>query len=240
MSAATKKIPVSVVRRLPKYHAYVQKLRQGGIEWVSSRELAERLDLTSSTVRQDLSHLDFSGVSKRGYSTLGLEQTLAQVLGADEEVRIVIVGAGNLGRALALHGEFRGKSFRIAGIFDSDPRLFGEKVGALDVQPMWELPDVVRREAVDLGIIAVPAIAAQEVADRLVLAGVQGLLNLAHLHVIAPRSVPVVDARITASLQELCYAVKVNPNARRAWRTAPSSKSDAATAAGEVSRPAPC
>jgi len=203
------------VRRLPKYYAHVQKLRSDGLEWTSSHDLAEKLGLTSSTVRQDLSHLDFSGISKRGYSTVGLEQTLAEVLGVNEETRMVIVGAGNFGRALALHREFADKGCKICGIFDSDPKVVGRKVSYLIVRPMDVLPEVVRSAKVQVGIIAVPPSAAQEVADRLVLAGVRGILNLAYTHVVAPRHVPVVDVRIMASLQELCYAMKVDAVFRR-------------------------
>ena len=203
-------IPASVVRRFPRYYAHVQRRRRDGAEWVSSQDLAEALGLTSSTVRQDLSHVDFSGISKRGYSTAGLEQVLAQVLGADQELRVVIVGAGNIGRALALHGEFSGKGFRIVGIFDNSPRLVGRVVGALTVQHMKELAAAVKDRRADIGIIAVPAESAQAVADQLVLSNIRGLLNLAHVHLLVPRRVSVVDTRIVASLQELSYAIRSN------------------------------
>lgn len=203
-------IPASVVRRFPRYYAHVQRRRRDGAEWVSSQDLAEALGLTSSTVRQDLSHVDFSGISKRGYSTAGLEQVLAHVLGADQELRVVIVGAGNIGRALALHGEFSGKGFRIVGIFDNSPRLVGRAVGALTVQHMKELASAVKDRRADIGIIAVPAESAQAVADQLVLSNIRGLLNLAHVHLLVPRRVSVVDTRIVASLQELSYAIRAN------------------------------
>ncbi len=203
-------IPASVVRRFPKYYAYVQRRRRDGGEWVSSQDLGEALGLTSSTVRQDLSHVDFSGISKRGYSTVGLEHVLARVLGADQELRVVIVGAGNLGRALALHGEFAGKGYRIVGIFDSSPRLAGRTVGTLTIQPMKDLAAAVKRRKADIGIIAVPSESAQSVADQLVLSRIRGLLNLAHVHLLVPRRVSVVDTRIVASLQELSYAIRSN------------------------------
>ena len=211
-------IPLSVVRRFPQYFAHAQRQRESGVAWVSSRDLAEALGLTSSTVRQDLSHLDFSGISKRGYSTEGLADTLAEVLGATRDSRMAIVGAGNLGRALALHGEFGSQGFRTCGIFDADPRVIGKRVGGLEVQAMEKLADVVRAERIDIGIIAVPAASAQEVADRLVVCGVRGLLNLAHVHVRAPRRVVVVETRIAASLQELAYAIGANPYALTALR----------------------
>jgi redox-sensing transcriptional repressor len=203
------RIPLSVVRRLPKYLTQAQRLCQAGVEWVSSKDLAEALGLTSSTVRQDLSHIDFRGISKRGYSTAGLEASLAQTLGADHEVCCVVVGAGNLGRALALHEEFLRQGFKICGIFDNSPALIGKRVGRLVVQPVQELPGVVCGQDVDIGIVAVPHVSAQQVADHLILAGVRGLLNLTTAHIVVPRKVAIVDARILANLRELAYAVKM-------------------------------
>ena len=207
-------IPLSVVKRFPKYHALLQRLLQDSVQWVSSQEMAESLGLTSSTVRQDLSHLDFSGISKRGYSVEGLEKIMGKALGAHHETRIVIVGAGNLGRALALHAEFAAKGFKICGIFDSDSKLSGRRVGDMLVETMGELRDVVRERKVDIGVIAVPAGSAQEVADQLVRSNIRGILNLAHVHLLIPRSVSVVDTRIIASLQELSYAIRTNSYAR--------------------------
>ena len=215
-------IPAAVVRRLPKYLTHVQRLRQQGVEWVSSAALAEALGLTSSTVRQDLSHIDFSGVSKRGYSTAGLETALAKALGADREICVVVVGAGNLGRALALHDEFHRQGFKMCGIFDAAPALIGERVGKLTVQRMERLRGVICGKDVDIGIVAVPPVAAQEVAERLILAGVRGILNMTAAHIMAPKDVPVIDARIVASLQELAYAIKSSAPRHERLLTMPS------------------
>ena len=201
-------IPPSVIKRMTKYLAYVQRLRQDKTRWVSSSELAAKLGLTSSTVRQDLSHIDFSGTSKRGYDVHGLERVLTHVLGADIRWSMVVVGAGNLGRALVLHEDFGRRGFNIVGIFDADRRKAGSTVGALSVQPMKELPAVVKARDARIGIIAVPEEGAQSVADQLVACGVKGLLNLALTHVSVPRNTAVVEARIAASLLELSYLVK--------------------------------
>jgi redox-sensing transcriptional repressor len=203
-------IPPSVIRRLTKYLAEVQRLRQMGREWVSSQDLAEQLGLTSSTVRQDLTHLDFNGVSKRGYQTEGLQKVLARVLGADSVWKMVVVGAGNLGRALVQHEEFHRRGFEICGIFDNDAKMIGRKVGRLTVLGMRELPTLVGDLKVDLGVIAVPPAAAQGVADLLIASGVRGLLNMALTHIVAPARVCVTDARIVASLLELTHAVQSN------------------------------
>ena len=206
--AQNARIPAPVVQRLTQYLVHLEGLRQEAVEWVSSREIAAALGLTSSTVRQDLSYLEFSGTSKRGYETAKLERALHLELGADRESNVVIVGAGNLGRALALHGEFGRRGFMIRAVFDSAPHVVGKRIGGVRVRSMAELEPTVRDESVDIGVIAVPGAAAQEVGDALVKAGVRGLLNLTPAHVTAPPPVAVVDARIVASLQELSYLMK--------------------------------
>jgi redox-sensing transcriptional repressor len=202
-------IPTSLIHRLPKYLTLMQALSKDGQKWVSSQELARALGLTSSTVRQDLSHLDYSGTPKRGYETESLEKILAEVLGSDISRGMVVVGAGNIGRAIASHQDFCTRGFMILGIFDSNPALFGSKVGSLVVQGMDALPGVVRKRNIDIGVVAVPAAAAQKVADQLVSAGVRGLLNLACTHIHTTENVPVVEVRLIAGLQELAYAIKM-------------------------------
>jgi redox-sensing transcriptional repressor len=207
MQSLKKAIPQSVVKRLPKYLAYVQSLCAEDIEWVSSSELAEQLGLTSSTVRQDFSYFDFSGISKRGYEAQGLRSMLESILGADTDWKVVVVGAGNLGRALALHEEFARRGFHIVGIFDNDPAKVGTVIGSLTVEPLDQLEAAVKHHSAMMGIVAVPAAAAQSVADLLVSAGVSGLLNMALTHIIAPENVSVIDSRIVASLLELSHSV---------------------------------
>lgn len=203
-----KTLPKPVIRRLPRYLTHVHELRHAGREWVSSQDIADALGLTSSTVRQDLSYLDMAGKSKRGYETQTLELVLQHELGVDSLHRTVIVGAGYMGSALALHGALAEHGFETCGVFDKDGRVVGTRVGELRVQPMTELKPVIKNKKVDIGIIAVPVHAAQEVAEQLVNAGVNGLLNLAYAHIRVPDHITLVDARILASLQELAYGIK--------------------------------
>ncbi len=208
MLSAEPKLPRPVVYRLPQYLARVRELRDSGAEWVSSSELARDLGLTSSTVRQDLSHLQVCGVSRRGYPTRKLEQLLSRVLGANRVHRVVIVGAGYLGTALALHGGLAEQGFQVCGIFDDDPAIIGDRVGPLRIQPMTELNKSVKEHRIEIGLITVPAAAAQEVADRLIAAGVRGLLNLAYAQVRVPERVALMDARLIANLQQLAYIIR--------------------------------
>lgn len=203
----SKTIPPSVVRRLTKYLTQVQCMMSAGIEWVSSKALADELGLTSSTVRQDLSHLDFSGISKKGYEISKLKKVLMGVLGADKEWKTVVIGAGNLGSAIALHGELARRGFLICSIFDTDESKVGKKAGHLKISHFRDIAKVIKKESIDIGIIAVPAAAAQEVADKLIAAGVKGLLNLSLTHIAVPQGVSVIDARMVSSLLELTHAV---------------------------------
>lgn len=204
---SSEQIPHPVIHRLPKYLVHVQELREDGVEWASSQEIADALGLTSSTVRQDLSHMDLRGISKKGYETSQLEAVLRQVLGADIMHHVVIIGAGLLGRALAEHGALARRGFDICGLFDRDPDLIGENFGSVEVMSMDELAEQAGKVKIDIGIIAVPSTSAQQVAEQLVAAGVKAILNLAYKHVKVPDDVTVVDARIMESLQELAYAL---------------------------------
>lgn len=208
-------IPLTVIRRLTKYLAFVQESDGKNIRWISSGKIAEQMGLTSSTVRQDLMHVNYSGRSKRGYETAGLASVLKQLLGADKRWRMVVVGAGNLGRALALHEDFARRGFSICGLFDTNPAKIGQACGNLRVQSMAELAAAVGHHRADIGVIAVPGAAAQRAADLLIAAGIRGLLNMSPASVIAPKRVAVVDARIVASLLELSHAILAMQAARR-------------------------
>jgi len=207
VSSLKKNLSPSVVKRLPRYFSYVKGLHDSGVEWVSSATLAEELGLTSSTVRQDFTCFSFMGIAKRGYQVSGLLDMLAEIIGADMEWRVIVVGAGNLGRALVQHGEFVRRGFNIVGIFDADEAKYGVKIGRLEVQSMDRLDDFVKREDIRMGIIAVPDSAGQSVADLLVKAGVKGLLNMTMAHIVVPDNVAVSDSRIVASLQQLSHCV---------------------------------
>lgn len=200
-------IPQSVVRRLTKYLTQVQSSITAGSEWISSADLAEELGLTSSTVRQDLSHLDFSGISKKGYEVSKLQKVLKEVLGADKEWNTAVVGAGNLGRAIALHGALARRGFVIKAILDSDKRKVGKSEAHLKIRHIDDVGEVVKKQRIDIGIIAVPAEAAQAVADQLASAGVKGLLNLSLTNITVPEGVNVIDARLVSSLLELTHSI---------------------------------
>jgi redox-sensing transcriptional repressor len=203
-------LPPAVVQRLTRYLARVQQLCAQGSDWVSSQDLADHFGLTSSTVRQDILHIDYSGVAKRGYATHALRRVLEKLLGADREWRLVVVGAGNMGQAISRHEEFQRRGFTICGIFDNDEKKIGRKVGRLTVQGMRELPPFIGAEGADIGVIAVPTAAAQAVADLLIAAGIRGILNLTLAHIVVPSRVAIIDSRIVSNLLELTHAISAS------------------------------
>ncbi|MBN1612950.1 MAG: redox-sensing transcriptional repressor Rex [Deltaproteobacteria bacterium] len=208
MSKQSNVVPRPTLRRLAMYLTHMQQLREKGVRWVLSQEMAEALCLSSSTVRQDLTHLDFSGTSRRGYDTEQLAQVLHKELGADQITHMAVVGAGNLGRALVLHGELEKHGLIVVGLFDSDERSVGKKVAGLTVEPVKKLPAVIRNRHITVGIMAVPGSSAQQVANTLVAAGVRGLLNLAPARVCVPKHIALVEASIIPSLQELVHLMR--------------------------------
>ncbi len=207
-SGALLRVPPAVVKRLAKYLTIVLEFHADGVDWVSSSGLAKGLGLTSSTVRQDLTYIDFYGVSKKGYEISGLCRVLQSILGADAKWKVVVAGAGNIGSALALHQEFARKGFVIMGLYDSSKRKIGKKMGRLVIQDIADMPDFISKEGVDVGIIAVPSAAAQHVADMMVFAGIKGILNLAVTHLALPQDISVVDFRVMSSLLELTHLIK--------------------------------
>ena len=210
ISARSKNLPMPVMRRLPKYLANLQKVKETNRRWVQSIELALLTGATSHTVRRDFSYLDScSGVSSRGYEVEVLEKALVSVLGLDVPTRTVIVGAGQLGRALALDKGLTGQGFIICGVFDFDPRLHGKGLSRLMEQSTEQLATVVRDEAVGIGMIAAPAAVAQQAADQLVAAGVRGILNFSPVHVNVPETVAIVEMCTIAGLQQLSCAMKL-------------------------------
>jgi redox-sensing transcriptional repressor len=192
------------VQRLPLYLRCLDDL-PAETERVSSSGLAARARVTPEQVRKDLSCLGSYGVRGVGYSVAELRHQIRQALGVAEQVAIVVVGAGNLGRALAGYGGFGESGFVIVGLFDSDPAATGSPVGDLAVEPVDRLVEATAARGVEIGVIATPADAAQDVADSLVEAGVASILNFAPTVIRVPDGVEVRRVDLATELQVLSY-----------------------------------
>lgn len=200
-------IPDIVIGRLPIYLRALNFLLAEGRQVTSSQELGDRLGISSAQIRKDLSHFGEFGKQGTGYDIAFLQEQLRQILKVDRMWDVVLVGAGNLGKAIADYGGFAGKGFVISAIFDSDPAKIGKAMGVHNVvvQDVSELADTIRQRGIMVGIIATPARAAQEVARTMVEAGIKAILNYAPITLIVPASVRVQYIDPVAGLQRMTY-----------------------------------
>ena len=198
----------ATISRLPLYLRELQQIQRLGDTRVQSGVLAKRLGLNASQVRRDLSGFGPMGQRGVGYEVRALIETIQQVLGSDRSWNVILVGVGNLGRALSGYRGFAQQGFRLVGVFDIDPSKIGEKLGSLTVMPLGELEDFVSEQKVELAMVAVPAGVVSEVTERLEIAGVAGILNFAPVMVRRPaNSVTVVNVDLAIELQRLAFLV---------------------------------
>jgi redox-sensing transcriptional repressor len=198
-------IPEATVARLPVYLRALYMLADRGVSTVASDELARAAGVNSAKLRKDLSHLGSYGIRGVGYDVEYLVYQVSRALGLTQNWPVVIVGAGNLGRALAHYGGFVTRGFQIEAVFDTDPSLIGGDIGGVVVKSANELESVVTTKNVAIGVIAVPAGAAQSVCDRLVAAGVTSILNFAPLVLNVPDGVDVRKVDLSIELQILAF-----------------------------------
>lgn len=200
-----RRIPEPTVVRLPVYQRVLLELSAQGVATVSSAELADAAGVNAAKVRKDLSHFGTYGTPGTGYDVDYLLGQIQRELGTDQERPVVIVGLGHLGHALARSQGFAGGGFRLVGLFDNDPATVGEEIGGGPVRHISELASLCRAEQVAIGIITVPALAAQEVAEQLVAGGVAAILNFAPAVLSVPPEVQVRHVDFSAELQVLAF-----------------------------------
>ncbi|XID94352.1 redox-sensing transcriptional repressor Rex [Paenibacillaceae bacterium WGS1546] len=199
------KISEAVVRRLPIYLRFLNELSLSNVQTVSSQDLGEKLDLNPAQIRKDLAYFGEFGRKGVGYNVDYLIEKIRQILKLDKTLNVALVGTGNLGRALCNYNTYIKDNMKIVAVFDADPTKSGTQINHLTVQPMAELSESVRKLDISVGIITVPAGEAQNVADRFVAAGVQGILNFAPVVLKASPGVRIHNADFTADLLSLAY-----------------------------------
>jgi redox-sensing transcriptional repressor len=198
-------VPEATVGRLPLYHRVLVDLAEAGVATVSSDALATTAGVSPAKLRKDLSFLGSYGTRGVGYEVSVLIDQIGAELGISSEWPVVIVGVGHLGHALANYGGFASRGFRLVGLFDDDDQLVGTEVAGLVVRPFADLPSVARAEGVLIGVVATPASAAQLVADALVEAGVNSILNFAPVVLSVPAPVDVRRVDLASELQILAF-----------------------------------
>jgi len=180
-----------VIGRLPLYLRALRRLRQEDKTLTSSQELGRRLAISSAQIRKDLSHFGGFGKQGTGYQVEYLIERLQEVLQVNQEWLVAVVGAGNLGSAIAHYRGFQDRGFRIAQLFDSSPEKIGQRIGGYTVQAIETMSATIRRESIKIAMLAVPAEDAQTVADQLVAAGIEAILNYAPINITVPAPVQI-------------------------------------------------
>lgn len=200
-------VPAAVVNRLSMYLRELQHLMSDGNETTSSSQLGHRLGFTDAQVRKDLAHFGHFGHPGIGYRCDELVGAIRKILGTDREWRVALVGVGNLGHALLGYRGFHRQGFRLVAAFDTDPTKVGSDIEGVPIHDISHLVEIVSREQVELGLVAVPAADAQDVADQLVAAGVGGILNFAPVTLKVPDGVSKIGVDLARELEQVTFAV---------------------------------
>ncbi|NEW06036.1 redox-sensing transcriptional repressor Rex [Paenibacillus sp. SYP-B3998] len=201
----TQKISEAVVRRLPIYLRFLNELSMKNIMTVSSQDLGQKLDLNPAQIRKDLAYFGEFGKKGIGYDVAYLIEKIRQILKLDRHIQVALVGAGNLGRALCNYNTYLRNDMKIVAVFDALPDKEGETINNLIVQPMQEMKMTLTKLGVRIGIITVPAVEAQNVANQFVECGIEAILNFAPVIIKVPPEIRVHHADFTTDLQSLAY-----------------------------------
>ena len=202
-----KGISQAVIGRLPRYFRYLGELRDEGVERISSQDLSSLMQVTASQIRQDFNNFGGFGQQGYGYNVEYLYEEIGRILGLDKQHHLIIIGAGNLGQALANYMNFEKRGFIMQGLFDVNPELIGKKVRNLTVEPMELVEQRIREHDIDIAVLTIPKESAETVADRLIAYGIKAIWNFAHVDLHVPEGVQVENVHLSDSLMKLSYTI---------------------------------
>ena len=202
-----KKISSAVIKRLPRYYRYLSELLEKGIDRISSHELSKKMNVTASQIRQDFNNFGGFGQQGYGYNVGYLHDEIGKILGLEHNYNVIIIGAGNLGQALANYAAFERSGFKTVGIFDVNPVLKGISVRGIEIRMADELPEFIKEHHVEIAALTLPKAKAVEMAEILVDNGVKAIWNFAHtdLNLKLPKDVIVENVHLSESLMRLSY-----------------------------------
>ena len=204
----SKTVPAVVIRRLPRYYRYLGDLLKSDITRISSGALSKKMNVTASQTRQDFNYFGGFGQQGYGYNVEYLYKEIGQILGLYDGNSMIIIGAGNLGNALADYTGFEKRGFKLIGIFDNNPEVIGTKINNLLVSDIKELESFIEHNRVDIGILAVPKTEALELAMRLSDSGVKGILNFCYTDIKIPTNTVIENVHLSDHLMMLSYNIK--------------------------------
>lgn len=201
-------VSMSVVRRLPRYYRFLGELLRTGVERISSRELSVLMGFTASQIRQDLNCFGGFGQQGYGYNVVYLHEAISKILGFENTQETILIGAGNLGRAIGTYTDFKGRGFNLVGVFDNNPAIIGQRLSNCDVADIATLEDFCKEHHPTVAIVCVPKTAAEQLAGRLVELGIKGFWNFSHYDISLKYKQAVVEnVHLSDSLMTLCYRV---------------------------------
>lgn len=206
-----KEISQAVIRRMPRYYRYLGELLEDGVERISSNDLSKRMNVTASQIRQDLNNFGGFGQQGYGYNVKFLYEEIGKILGLNQKHNIIVIGAGNLGQALANYVKFEKLGFVITALFDVNPALEGVTVRGIKIHMLNELEDYCKDHVVDIAALTMPKEKADAIANRLVNLGIQAIWNFAHVDLdLIDKDVVVENVHLSDSLMQLSYNIVKN------------------------------
>ena len=200
-----KQISKAVIKRLPRYYRYLGELLEDNVERISSNDLSKKMRVTASQIRQDLNNFGGFGQQGYGYNVIYLYTEIGKILGLDIVHPMIIVGAGNLGQALANYVEFEKRGFKLVGIFDVNPVLEGIAVRGIEIQMISDLPFFMKENNIEIAILTLPKNKARDMAEILIENGIKAIWNFAHIDLDTPDDVIVENVHLSESLMTLSY-----------------------------------
>lgn len=203
MDKKKENISMAVIKRLPKYHRYLRELLRNDVDRISSKELSEKIGFTASQIRQDLNCFGDFGQQGYGYNVNELYMQISNILGLAKAYKMVLIGSGNIGQAVANYVNFEKLGFVIEGIFDRNPKIIGLKIRDIEVKDIDKLPEFLTENQIDIGIICVTSESAQGVCNSLLQGGIKGIWNFAPVDLNVPEGVVVENVHLSESLLTL-------------------------------------
>ena len=202
-----RQISKAVIKRLPRYYRYLGEILNNGVERISSSELSNKMQVTASQIRQDLNNFGGFGQQGYGYNVKYLYTEIGKILGLDKDHNFIIIGAGNLGQALANYASFERNGFILKSLFDVNPRLEGVTIRGIPVRMLDELEGYLQENDIEIAALTLPKSKAEEVADVLVANGIKAIWNFAHTDLTLPKDVIVESVHLADSLMKLSYNI---------------------------------
>lgn len=202
-----REISKAVIKRLPRYHRHLGELLEAGQVRISSNELSIRMNVTASQIRQDLNNFGGFGQQGYGYNIEYLYAEIAKILGMDREHNLIVIGAGNLGQAIANYANFEKRGFIVTALFDIDPNLIGSEIRGIKVYNMNFLIDYIKENEVHIAALTIPKVYAAQIADTLVDNGIKAIWNFAHTDLELPDDILIENVHLSESLMRLSYNI---------------------------------